>query len=146
MTILIIGLPGSGKTTWARKNMGDGLCYDFDALSAAFRLSAPKTNDTRASRGTANDLLSHFCRAASLRCNRLLIIRAAPQLAEARILNPDRVVYCRSDYWPEIETSELRGMQRRIEDAISWAAENGVPIEYSIVSESDTGSLQEEDA
>lgn len=131
MTILIIGLPGSGKTTWARKNLGDGLCYDLDAISAAFRLSEPKTNDTPASRGTANDLLFTFCRAASLRCSRLLIIRAAPQLPEAKGFNPDRVIYCRSDFWPEVERGELYGMQRRIEDVISWADREWIPVEYS---------------
>lgn len=138
MTILIIGLPGSGKTTWARKNLGDGLCYDFDEISAALRLSEPKANDTPASRGTANDLLFPVCRAASMRCNRLLIIRAAPQLSEAKDFNPDRVIYCRSNFWPDVDPAELRGMQRRIEDVISWADRAWIPVEYSIVSDSDT--------
>ena len=41
MITLVIGLPGSGKSTYAKKNLGGGLCYELDAIAAAFRLRVP---------------------------------------------------------------------------------------------------------
>ena len=132
MTILIIGQPGAGKTTWARKNLGDGLCYDLDAISAALRLAEPKANDTPASRGTANDLLPAFLKAALQRCERVLVIRAAPSLSEIRSIRPDRLIYCRSTYWPKIPSAEVNMMQSRLRDAMTWAYDHDVPMEYAV--------------
>ena len=34
-TILVIGLPGTGKTTYVKKHLSRGVCYDLDAIAAA---------------------------------------------------------------------------------------------------------------
>ena len=36
---LVIGLPGTGKTTLVKQNIKDGLAYDLDYIAAAFCLS-----------------------------------------------------------------------------------------------------------
>ena len=41
MVTLIIGLPSTGKTSYAKNHLRDGLCYDLDYLASAFRLQTP---------------------------------------------------------------------------------------------------------
>lgn len=99
MRILVIGNPGSGKTTWVKKHMEDGLCYDLDYISSAFRLSAPHEEYHKASRLMANDLLKGFCSACdSYTDSNVFIIRTCPDLYEVQMIDPDVIVECKGSY------------------------------------------------
>lgn len=43
MVTLVCGLPGSGKTTYVKNNIKDGLCYDLDYIAWALRLEGEHT-------------------------------------------------------------------------------------------------------
>lgn len=99
MVILVIGLPGTGKTTWAKEHIGNGLCYDLDHISAAFRLREPHEELHEASRMLANDMLMGFVREAVSRCDEdVFVIRAAPELMEVIEIMPDIIVECSNTY------------------------------------------------
>ena len=76
---LIIGLAGSGKTTYAKGIMLDeSIVYDLDAIASAFRLKQPHEEYHKASRQMANDFLYGFIERISEYTNDAIIIRTAP--------------------------------------------------------------------
>lgn len=92
MITLVMGLPGVGKTTYVKRNIGAGLCYDLDYLSSALRLDAAKQGDTYESRMAANAMLQWFlCNAESF-AEECFVIRTAPTPEEVREIRPQRVV------------------------------------------------------
>lgn len=129
-TILVCGKPGTGKSTWTKQNLKGGVCYDLDAIAAAFRLTVPhKEEEHAASRRMAAALRSGFIKLAPKYAKRLIVIRTAPDIAELSETNPDRIVICnkikevrRIDNEAEIDS--------RLDDIVKWAAINNVSVEY----------------
>ena len=129
MTILVIGLAGTGKTTYCKERLGaDGLCYDLDALAAAFRLREPHEEQNEPSRWMANDLLFGFISHAWQYAEHIFIIRTAPTVEEMRDINPDMVVICRKKH-TDRPTHDEEGAIRRIELVKNWCNSHGIPVD-----------------
>lgn len=118
MKTLVIGLPGTGKTTYCKNNLGrDGLCYDLDAVAAALRLRAPHEENHKQAALLANDLLFAFFTHVNDYSRNVYIIRAAPTIDEFKRIAPQRVVVCKKRYIKRNLTgTNEKDMLRRIAD------------------------------
>lgn len=83
-TVLVIGNPGTGKTTYVRQNLANGMVYDLDAIAAALRLTTPKSEEFKPARWLANDLLQGFTEAAHRYVDLVYVIRTAPTIDELK--------------------------------------------------------------
>ena len=119
---LVMGAPGAGKTTWVRKNLGDGLCYDLDYLAAAVRLRDVKAEDHQAAVALVNAMLPWFAENAR-KYARVFIIRTAPTPEELAAINPDRAVILKG------AGTKNDSMVRRIVDAEIALTRRGIPVE-----------------
>ena len=93
--LLVIGLPGAGKTTYARSHMRDTtLVYDLDYIAAAFRISEQEVHEERhgKARAMANDLLLGFVLNASHYTDDIIVIRTAPTIEEVDKIKPTEIV------------------------------------------------------
>lgn len=123
---LVIGKPGTGKTTWARQHMTGGtLVYDLDYIAAAFRLELKETGHKQA-RWMANDLLQGFVIKASQYASHVIVIRTAPSVKELELIQPDRIIFLtkiRTDRHINMPDFEMK--IKRIE---IWAADRNVKM------------------
>lgn len=129
-TVLVIGLPGTGKTTYVRRHLGDrGIAYDLDAIAAAFRLRQPHEETSGPAREMANDLMLGFARNALRYADEVFIIRTAPTPEELSAIGPDELVWMREKkVHSELPRDRLDDLRRRIDDAIAEAKRRRVPI------------------
>ena len=127
MKILVCGLRGSGKSTWAKENLQDGICYDMDAIASAFRLRMPHEEYHPAARRMANDFLSGFLYNAEDYADPVIIIRTAPSIDEARMIEPDVVVILYKRY-VEREMDDAAGAYKRLRALHRWALAEGVSL------------------
>ena len=123
---LLIGKPGTGKTTWAREHMtGSTLVYDLDYIAAAFRLEAETTSNKQA-RWMANDLLQGFVLKATSYASHVIVIRTAPSLKDLEAIQPDRIIFLtKVKQKREIVIPDFDIKTARIE---MWAEDNNVPL------------------
>ena len=132
-TILIIGKPGSGKSTRAKQLLGGGICYDLDAIAGALRLRGPHEEDHAASRRMAQGMARYFEASARKYSGRVLIIRTAPTIDEVVEIDPDDVIICtRSSGRIErnkATAAELDLMEKKIEAVKEWAESAGLETE-----------------
>lgn len=133
---LVIGLPGSGKTTYVQQHLEGGIAYDLDYLSAAFRLTNAHSECHGAAIKLANDLLPAFADRAQDYSSKVYVIRTAPTLGELATIDPDKIVLCKGSYniSQRKDVKNISGARRdelaaRIEDAVRWAEANGVEVE-----------------
>lgn len=125
MTTMVIGFPGSGKTTWTRDHMGGGIAYDMDAIANAFRLGA---GDHSGARQMAAALRRGWIEAAREYADDIYIIRMAPDERELDETNPDRLVVCTGRYERRPYKIDEADTRERINNAIEWAKLNGVEL------------------
>lgn len=126
---LVIGMPGSGKSTWVREHMGGGLVYELDAIASAFRLSVPHQGEPHAgARRMAAALRSGWLAAVKDYTDEIYIVRTAPGIDELAETQPDRLVVMTKQYVQRPYRYDKSVYQEQIAYAIQWAEDNGVEI------------------
>ncbi len=128
-TTLVIGMPGTGKTSYVKRNMKRGVVYDLDAIAGALRLQQPKAEEYKPARWIANSLAQGFTEAAHKYVNDVWMIRTAPTLAEIIDIDPTTLVVIYGRYGDEWLTSERRAvLAGRIKEAVKWAKANNINV------------------
>ncbi|MBR3280117.1 MAG: hypothetical protein IKG01_14630 [Lachnospiraceae bacterium] len=131
MLTLVIGMPGSGKSTWVKKNLHGGLVYDMDAIACAFRLTVPHKEPTHAgARRMAAALRVGWLQSAREYSNNLFVVRTAPDVKELAETKPDRIVVMTKQYVDKPYRFSREDYQKQIDTVIEWAQDNDVPVEY----------------
>ena len=128
-TILVIGLAGTGKTTYVKKWMDQfSICYDLDALAAAFRLKKPHEEHHKASRKMANDFFYGFIAKAHDYAPKVFIIRTAPTITELEQIRPTKVIICRHEY-EHREMDDRNAARNKINIIEEYCRANEVEVE-----------------
>ena len=127
--ILVVGLTGTGKSTYCKTHMDEfSLVYDMDAIAGAFRLKQPHEEYFKPARRMANDFLKGFLAKAQEYSPRLFIIRTAPTIKEAEDIEPDRIVICTKEYVFR-EMDDRQKAIERIDELQKHFGRKGVDIE-----------------
>lgn len=131
--ILVIGKPGSGKTTWVKDHMGpEALVYDLDHIAAAFRLKDAHAERHNGARRMANALFKAFAARAGEYASRIYLIRTAPTTEELAQIKPDEVILCLGRYdirrRKDFQEVDQEAMEKRIEDAKRFCELNSIPF------------------
>ena len=133
--VLVIGFPGSGKSTYVRQHMGpDAIAYDLDAIAGAFRLRGPHEERHEGSRAMANALFKAFALRASDYASRVFLIRTAPTLEELNQIRIDRVVLCKGMHYStglreDLKQFDFDYYQQRIENVKKFCEKNAIEFE-----------------
>ena len=131
--ILVIGKPGSGKTTWVKDHMGpEAIVYDLDHIAAAFRLKEAHAERHNGARRMANALFKAFAARAGEYASRIYLIRTAPTTEELAQIKPDEVILCLGRYdirrRKDFQEVDQEAMEKRIEDAKRFCELNSIPF------------------
>lgn len=131
--ILVIGKPGSGKTTWVKDHMGpEALVYDLDHIAAAFRLKEAHAERHNGARRMANALFKAFAARAGEYASRIYLIRTAPTTEELAQIKPDEVILCLGRYdirrRKDFQEVDQEAMEARIADAKRFCELNSIPF------------------
>lgn len=131
--ILVIGKPGSGKTTWVKDHMGpEAIVYDLDHIAAAFRLKEAHAERHNGARRMANALFKAFAARAGEYASRIYLIRTAPTTEELAQIKPDEVILCLGRYdirrRKDFQDVDQEAMEKRIEDAKRFCELNSIPF------------------
>lgn len=125
---LIIGLPGTGKTTYAKEHMTeDSIVYDLDAIASAFRLKEPHEEYHKAARTMANDFLYGFIERVSEYTNDAIIIKTDPSIRELERIQPDTLIVCSKQY-VNCEIDDYSGAIKRIDTTIQLCKNRGIAV------------------
>lgn len=127
---LIIGLPGTGKTTYAKEHMTeDSIVYDLDAIASAFRLKEPHEEYHKAARTMANDFLYGFIERVSEYTNDAIIIKTDPSIRELERIQPDTLIVCSKQYVNR-EIDDYSGAIKRIDTTIQLCKNRGITVHH----------------
>lgn len=128
---LVIGMPGSGKSTWTKNNLGGGIAYEMDAIASAFRLTIPHKDEPHAgARRMAAALRSGWLAAAERYADRIFIVRTAPDIKELEETAPDEIVVMTKQYVKRPYRYDPEEYRKQIEQVIEWAEKNDIPVKY----------------
>lgn len=128
-TILVVGLRGTGKTTYCRNHLDEHtLVYDLDMIAKAFRLNAPHEDYFKPARRMANDFLKGFVIKAHDYAKKVYVIRTAPTIKEYEDINPDKVVFCLKEYSFKEMDDRTKALER-IKELQKYCAGKGVEVE-----------------
>lgn len=132
---LVIGMPGSGKTTYVKQHLRNGLAFDLDHLSAAFRLSKPHEDTSASARKMAASMVIPFARNARRFAGLVYLIRTAPTIDEFQEISPDAVIICnhrfniskRKDY-QKVSKAREEEMQQNIDYIRGFCKDNNIDV------------------
>ena len=142
---LVVGLPGSGKTTYVKQHLDSGLCYDLDYIAAAFRLRKPDEEKHTGSRKMANAMAKAFAVNVERFASKAFIIRTAPYEDEIEAIDPDTIVVMARVFDPrKVEASEMAKLKIRLQNSLQWAKANGFEIVYLNDDKGEQGQSQGE--
>lgn len=128
---LVVGMPGSGKSTWTKRHLQGGLVYELDAVACAFRLTVPHKEETHAgARRMAAALRRGWLEHAKDYASNLFVVRTAPDDEELSEIQPDRIVVCTKQWTERPYRYDREEYRRQIQNVIDWASDNGVALEY----------------
>ena len=128
-TILVVGLRGTGKTTYVRNHLDEySLAYDLDMIAKAFRLNTPHEDYFKPARRMANDFLKGFIVKAHEYAKKIYTIRTAPSIKEYEDINPDKVVFCLKQYSFK-EMDDRQKALDQIGELQRYVASKGVEVE-----------------
>ena len=132
MIYLVIGKGGSGKTTWVRQHLGDGLAYDLDYFANAMKLQlsdkGQRSEDDSAA-FVANELLMPFCEWARAYAENVFVIRCLPSSDEIDQIAPDILVVCSRQYVRR--PFKEKNADKRLMEAIEYARTNSIQVRYA---------------
>ena len=135
MVTLVCGLPGSGKTTYVKNNIKDGLCYDLDYIAWALRLEGEHKDFHQEARLLANEFLYGFISLAPKYTDDIWIIRTAPKENELDFLKPHKIIIMKNQYditerkdysWVYVDEEEKIERLKCIKE---YAQENNIILE-----------------
>lgn len=92
--VMVIGLPGSGKSSYVKQRLKYGLAYDLDYIAGAFRLRGPHEEWNDAARRLANMMCGAFAESAKKYSGTVYVIRTVPTIEEVSSIMPNVVVRC----------------------------------------------------
>ena len=131
MLTMVIGLPGSGKSTYVKQHMKNGLCYELDSIACAFRLTVPhKEEPHAAARSMAASIRRAWLQIAPEYSDNLWIVRTAPDDDELSETMPDKIIVMTKQWVERPYKYDPENYRRQVANAIAWAEANGVEIEY----------------
>lgn len=133
--ILVIGLPGTGKTTFVKQHLGGGLAYDMDYIAGAFRLKQAHEELNDPARRLANSMAIAFAQNAKRYSGVVYIIRTAPTIEEFVNITPDTVVICnrafsiahRKDY-KRLDSKKETEYLERIQELREYCQANDIEV------------------
>lgn len=133
--VLVIGLPGTGKTTYVQQQIGNALVYDIDYIASAFRLKQPHEEHNEAAYKMAESMAKAFAANAMKYSGTVYIIRTAPTLEEYFDINPDMVVICNKHYsisarrdYKRLTKAKEDELVGRINEIREYCAANGLEL------------------
>ena len=130
MVTLVIGMPGTGKSTYVKNHLQGGIVYELDAIACAFRLTVPHKEEPHAgARRMAAALRSGWLQAAKEYANNIWIVRTAPDEEELEETKPDRIIVCTKQWAVRPYEFDRDVYQKRIDAVVEWANANDVPVE-----------------
>lgn len=131
MLTLVIGMPGTGKSTYVKKHLKGGLAYELDAIACAFRLTVPHTEEIHSgARRMAAQLRQGFLAIAPKYSDNIFVVRTCPDINELSETMPDKLVVCTKKYADRPYQYDPKEYQERIDNAIEWAEMNGIEVEF----------------
>lgn len=130
MLTLVMGMPGTGKSTYVKKHLQGGLCFELDSVACAFRLTVPHKEEIhKGARRMAAMLREGWLQLAPEFSNTLFIVRTCPDVNELAQTMPDKIVVCTKKYVERPYIYDPKEYQERIDAAIEWAKRNAVELE-----------------
>lgn len=130
MLTMVIGMPGTGKSTYVKKHLKGGLVYELDAIACAFRLTVPHKEEVHSgARRMAAQLREGFLQIAPKFSDNVFVVRTCPDINEMSQTMPDKLVVCTKKHVDRPYVYDTNEYQQRIDDAIDWAKANNIPVE-----------------
>lgn len=131
MLTMVIGMPGSGKSTYVKRHLDGGLCYELDSIACAFRLTTPhKEEPHAAARRMAASMRQAWLQEARKYSDNLWIVRTAPDDQELSDTMPDRIIVMTKQYVERPYRFSREEYQQQINNAVAWAEANAVEVKY----------------
>lgn len=131
MLTMVIGMPGSGKSTYVRQHLGGGLCYELDSIACAFRLTVPHREEPHAAaRRMAASMRQAWLQEARKYSDNIWIVRTAPDDQELSDTMPDRIIVMTKQHVERPYRFSREEYQQQIDNAVAWAEANAIEVKY----------------